>query len=152
MGIQGSFPSMVSLGCERHLGPRLFFSGGVNGHGYHLALYPGRTRAQAPPYRLPRVRDTIQRWELPGLPRHTAKYILEYLQFACRSAPPRVSMSYFGMVWNGWCTSRRFHRQGKCVLCNIEDAWGSIEHNASCEISALLAFKIFVVPPPEQAT
>ena len=71
----------------------------------------------------------------------TAK-VLGYLKFAFRSTPPRVSMSYFGLIWNRWCTSRRFQKEEKCVLCGQEGSWDSVEHYASCEVALLLASKI----------
>ena len=48
-------------------------------------------------------------------------------------------MSYFGLVWNRWCTSRRFQQNDKCVLCGKVGTRDSVEHYASCVTVLLLA-------------
>ena len=88
---------------------------------------------------LNRIRSKLERWKLPGLPRGTAEGVLDYLKVAFRLAPPRVSMSYFGLVWNRWCTSRRFQQNDKCVLCGKVGTRDSVEHYASCVTVLLLA-------------
>ena len=88
---------------------------------------------------LNRIRSKLERWKLPGLPRGTAEGVLDYLKFAFRLAPPRVSMSYVGLVWNRWCTSRRFQQNDKCVLCGKVGTRDSVEHYASCVTVLLLA-------------
>ena len=80
------------------------------------------------------------RWKIPGLPRSTASRVLGCLKFAFSlDAPPRVSMSSCGLVWNRWCTSRRFQKEDKCVLCGQGGSLDSVEHYASCEVARMLA-------------
>ena len=56
-------------------------------------------------------------------------------------------MSYFGLVWNRWCTSRRFQQNDKCVLCGKSDARDSVEHYASCVTVLLLASQMLGAIP-----
>ena len=51
-------------------------------------------------------------------------------------------MSYFGLVWNRWCTSRRFQKEDKCVLCGQDGTLDSVEHYATCEVARMLASKL----------
>ena len=91
-----------------------------------------------------RIRHKLARWKLPGQPAHLANKMMGSLQFAFRSAPPRVSMAFFGLVWNRWCTARRFQKQDPCVLCRLPDTRDSIEHYSSCDVSRKLAKSFFL--------
>ena len=51
---------------------------------------------------------------------------------------------FFGLVWNRWCTSRRFQKSDPCVLCKNPDTRDSIEHYSSCEVSHKLAKYLFL--------
>ena len=48
--------------------------------------------------------------------------------------PPRVAAAVWGLVWNRWCTSRRFQQKSPCVL-GCSDSEDSIEHYLGCKIA-----------------
>ena len=84
------------------------------------------------PDHLARIRAKIQRWRLPGPPRHTTDRCANMLRRLARLVPPRVASAVWKTLWNACTTGRWFQRQGHKCLRGCGSRWGedSIEHYA----------------------
>ena len=80
-----------------------------------------------------RVAHKLVRWKIPGNRHHAVDRVSQNLKKIGRLVAPRVAAANWGLVWNRWCTARRFQGHAACVLgCgNGED---SIEHYWSCAV------------------
>jgi len=81
-------------------------------------------------------RDVSATGKLAGPPAHLARRASRRLQLLQQLVPPRVCAATFRLMFNGWCTLRRFQRRGsalnRCVLgCGI-DSEDSVEHYCRC--------------------
>ena len=71
----------------------------------------------------------------PILPPLAAENFLNNLAVIHKMAKPRVAAAVWETLWNGWCTSRRFQKQGRCVFgCASLHACDSLEHYFFCPI------------------
>ena len=83
-----------------------------------------------------RIRSKLSRWNLFGIPNHTANRVAMAFQHLRDLVPPRVCAAVWKTMWNGWTTARRFQQCKPCVfgcgsMCNAD----SIEHYARCTIT-----------------
>ena len=81
-----------------------------------------------------RMRQKLQRWQLPGPPAVVAARVLRRLHTLKPLVAPRMSAAVLSTLWNRWTTGRRFQRQDVCVLGCSPAAADSIEHYACCPI------------------
>jgi len=98
-----------------------------------------------------RIREKIDRWldpdapgprdisliyKLAGPPAHIANRIHSRLQLLPSLVPPRVCAATLRLIFNGWCTQRRYQRrhsaQNVCVLGCGAGAEDSVEHYCRC--------------------
>ena len=78
-----------------------------------------------------RIDHKLGRWGLKGS-RHRQRDLLGgNLRRLGRLVAPRVAAAVWGMVWNRWCTARRFQSEAPCVLGCGQGA-DSIEHYMGC--------------------
>ena len=86
-----------------------------------------------------RVRYKLVRWKLGksgGIdmrPGRLAPRVLKRLRELGSVVAPRVVAACSGILWNRWCTERRFSREGFCTLGCEHPAADSIEHYAHCK-------------------
>jgi hypothetical protein len=90
------------------------------------------------------VRRRIIRWTAlinhrrslgPILPPRAAENFLHNLEVIHSKAKPRVAAAVWKTLWNGWCTSRRFQTEGRCIFgCASNLASDSLEHYLFCPI------------------
>jgi len=78
-----------------------------------------------------RPRDKSIGFKLAGPPNHIARRVSKHLQRLPTLVSPRVCAAVWRLVFNGWCTSRRFQGKGQCVL-GCAGAQDSIEHYCCC--------------------
>jgi hypothetical protein len=78
-----------------------------------------------------RLRRKLERWPVPLFPRLRASRAIAVVQRLRRLAPPRVLAALSRTWFNGWCTARRFQREGNCLFgCRHgEDA---VQHYLTC--------------------
>ena len=82
-----------------------------------------------------RLRHKLDRWGLPGLPGRNAIRCGKMLRMLHTCVPPRFRTAVWRTLFNGWCTSRRFQKQGACCFrCQSWIQEDSIEHYAICPI------------------
>ena len=76
--------------------------------------------------------NKLSRWQLTEPPGILTRRALRRLHTIGRHCSPCVAAQYWRMLWNGWCTGRRFQRRGgRCVFgC---DAGDSLEHYCRCQ-------------------
>ena len=74
--------------------------------------------------------------------------LIKRLEEVNRSFPPRVTSAFIHFIWIGLGTRRRNQQMGRCVLCNGEHTWDSIEHYAHCPAVLRVATKTFGLRPP----
>ena len=101
---------------------------------------------------LPRIRHHMHRWKLEGglgepflSERHIADRFLNNINFIFKELSPRVGASYFSMLWNRCTTSRRFQRQGRCVICQSTTSWDCVEHYAFCPAVSEVGVRLFFI-------
>jgi len=118
-----------------------------------------------------RIREKVSRWFdlhrpgprdhsigflLAGPPAHIAGRIHRHLLLLPTLVPPRVCAAVWRVLFNGWCTERRYQRRRStsnvCVLGCSGDAEDSIEHYCCCPvIQDTLRHKLRIVVPNGQA-
>jgi len=95
-----------------------------------------------------RIRDKVDRWRgkpygLKSLPGHYMYSIHEHLHCISKELPPRVHAAVFRVLFNGWCTRRRFqHRDSIHNVCAFgcgDTAEDSIEHYCRCPATMKVA-------------
>jgi len=98
-----------------------------------------------------RIRHKLARWfdpdakgprdislvgKLAGPPAHISNRVYNRLQILPSLVPPRVCAATFRVLFNGWCTPRRFQRrnsaENRCVLGCGPGAEDSVEHYCRC--------------------
>lgn len=80
-----------------------------------------------------RVAHKLVRWKLLGNRHHHAERAMLNLQKMGKLVAPRVAAATWGLVWNRWCTARRFQSHAPCVLgCGKGE--DSIEHYWCCPV------------------
>ena len=84
----------------------------------------------------------LLRWHLPGNRHHFRRHLIANLERLGKIVAPRVASAMWGLVWNRWCTRRRFQSKGPCILgCgNGED---SIEHYIGCAVGREVGSRYF---------
>ena len=101
-------------------------------------------------------RDVSAEGKLAGPPAHLARRCSRLLQLLRELVPPRVCAASFRLIFNGWCTHRRFQRRGsalnRCFLgCGI-DSEDSVEHYCRCPaVQEVLRTKLRKHVPDMQA-
>ena len=76
------------------------------------------------------LRRRMERWNVNLFPRIRVLRIRSILVRLAPLVPPRVRAAALRTALNGWCTSRRFQRAGRCFLgCGGQDI---VEHYAAC--------------------
>jgi hypothetical protein len=81
-----------------------------------------------------RIAHKLARWKLPGNRHHHAERTMLNLQKMGKLVAPRVAAATWGLVWNRWCTARRFQARAPCVLgCGKGE--DSIEHYWCCPVA-----------------
>ena len=80
------------------------------------------------------------------LPGHAAPPVLRFLQGLTRSCPPRAQASVFRLVWNGWCTDRRFQHDTSCPFCRKVHSEDSIQHFPYCAVVREFAKRYLKLP------
>jgi len=81
-----------------------------------------------------RVEWKITRWRIPGNRHRHGRKVVEHLAALGRLVAPRVAAAVWGLVWNRWCTARRFQTHTQCALgCGHGD--DSIEHYVCCRVT-----------------
>ena len=82
-----------------------------------------------------RMRHKLERWKLSGFPGRTSSRFLRALELVKARLPPKVGAAVLRTAWNGWCTARRFQKQGKCLFgCPSLMQEDSLEHYACCAV------------------
>ena len=83
-----------------------------------------------------RFRNRVDRWDF-GIPKgHAYRRIITRIQYMKGKVKPAVTVAYFKLLLNAWCTSRRFRHYSErrpsrsCIFCG--DGNDSIEHFARC--------------------
>jgi hypothetical protein len=127
-------------------------------------------RARAPDAEA-RIRHKLSRWfdpdakglrdisivgKLAGPPAHLARRTSRRLQLLHELVPPRVCAATFRLIFNGWCTHRRFQRRrstlNRCLLGCSGDAEDSIEHYCRCPaVQEVLRTRLRKTVPDMQA-
>ena len=78
-----------------------------------------------------RIDHKLGRWKLDGNRHHVRNNLINNLQRLGKVVAPRVASAMWGLVWNRWCTARRFQSRAFCLLgCGQGD--DSIEHYIGC--------------------
>jgi hypothetical protein len=78
-----------------------------------------------------RIDHKLRRWKLDGNRHHVRNNLINNLQRLGKVVAPRVASAMWGLVWNRWCTARRFQSRASCLLgCGQGD--DSIEHYIGC--------------------
>ena len=85
-----------------------------------------------------RFRQKFVRWALDTPIGHLARKAPEVFLDLSEAAPPRVCAALFRTLWNGWCTARRFQKEGSCCLGCSPFARDCIDHPAVCPFALRL--------------
>jgi hypothetical protein len=94
-------------------------------------------RLSPPYYADSRVRTKLTRWGLKGVPAHLERRVFSAFGFLKTWCNPRVLVTFFRTLWNGWITDRRMNTlvaHGRnCLLgCGWDE--DSIEHYSLCSV------------------
>ena len=80
-----------------------------------------------------RIDHKLVRWELQGNRHRHRNLLINNLQRLGKLVPPRVAAASWGLVWNRWCTARRFQGEAPCML-GCGRGKDSIEHYMGCRV------------------
>ncbi len=80
-----------------------------------------------------RVLHKLVRWKLLGNRHHHADRAINNLKMLGKLVAPRVAAATWGLLWNRWCTARRFQSSAPCVL-GCGKGQDSIEHYWFCPV------------------
>ena len=82
----------------------------------------------------------FHRFSKSRVPQHVAKTVYTNLQRLSKLVPPRVCSAAGRVIFNGWCTKRRFQDRTSshniCYLGCGGNAEDSIEHYCRCDVVA----------------
>ena len=80
-----------------------------------------------------RIDHKMERWRIQGNRHHVRNAVKANLERLGAIVPPRVAAAVWGLVWNRWCTARRFQGEAPCVL-DCGKGEDSIEHYIGCQV------------------
>ncbi len=63
-----------------------------------------------------RVEVNVVRWRIRGNRHKHGRRVVEHLSAMGRLVAPRVAAAVWGMIWNRWCTAKRFQGHTQCTL------------------------------------
>lgn len=86
-----------------------------------------------------RIRHKLIRWQLPSVLGHASERVLTRLRSLSSIVAPRVIAATLRMIWNGWCTARRFQSQARCVFGCSASALDCVEQYPYCLQVRILA-------------
>jgi hypothetical protein len=96
-------------------------------------------RFSPPYYSNSRLRTKLARWGLKGVPAHLEKRVSAAFGFLKTWCNPRVVVTFFRTLWNGWVTDRRMNTliasgRGRCCVLGCGWDEDSIEHYGLCSV------------------
>ena len=80
-----------------------------------------------------RIDHKLTRWSLQGNRHRHRDAVNANLRRLGKIVAPRVAAAVWGLVWNRWCTARRFQAEAPCVL-GCGQGTDSIEHYIGCAV------------------
>ena len=92
-------------------------------------------RAQQRRFPEVRMRQKLERWDLPLFPRLRAERAVDVSRRLAALTPPRVAAAVLRTYWSGWCTARRFGGRARGLFCGDSDG-DSVEHASICKVLA----------------